>query len=118
MDTSRSLSQKAKTIALYLIEFYTETVERPSDRNHKTFIPSIFPIFIKQTRTGVACIGRFYWLILSLSEPPMQSFHGDRTSTTMIRVSCAARVKWVPVQSSTAYKIKDSNYIPEKQHIR
>lgn len=29
MDTSRSLSQKAKTIALYLIEFYTETVERP-----------------------------------------------------------------------------------------
>lgn len=28
MDTSRSLSQKAKTIALYLIEFYTETVER------------------------------------------------------------------------------------------
>ena len=48
----------------------------------------------------------------------MQSFHGDRTSTTMIRVSCAARVKWVPVQSSTAYKIKDSNYIPEKQHAR
>lgn len=29
MDTSRSLSQKAKTIALYIIEFYTETVERP-----------------------------------------------------------------------------------------
>ena len=46
MDTSSSLSQKAKTIALYLIEFYTETVERPSDRNHKTFIPSIFPIFM------------------------------------------------------------------------
>ena len=48
----------------------------------------------------------------------MQSFHGDRTSTTMIRVSFAARVKWVPAQSSTAYKIKDSNYMPEKQHTR
>ena len=48
----------------------------------------------------------------------MQSFYGDRTSTTMIRVSCAARVKWVPAQSSTAYKIKDSNYMPEKQHSR
>ena len=36
----------------------------------------------------------------------------------MIRVSCATRVKWVPAQSSTAYKIKDRNHMPEKQHAR